>query len=309
MPRKKFIEEDSNSSDDGSKSVPGRRLFRVFRLLSSPNASKSHRVKKNGRSFIPSDGLRDERLESMHLYYSNFVAPVDDDLARGIKVLDVGCGGGGWLMDMASDYPNSEFVGTDIVDLFLKHGTPPQNCKFMLANTVKGLPFEDNTFDFVHQRSVLLLMVFDFSPSDWATAMKEMIRVTKPGGWIQITEGDIIIERSGPLMKRFLEAAEAISKSRGVDVRVVRNLGSLFSSLDNVEVDCVSCPTGWQDKWGDMALQNLLGFVKATRAGVMPILNITDKEFEDMVSKMAQECKEYKSLGSLPYAFGQKKRA
>ncbi|RUS34424.1 hypothetical protein BC938DRAFT_480488 [Jimgerdemannia flammicorona] len=133
------------------------------------------------------------------------------------------------------------------------------------------------------------LMVFDFSPSDWATAMKEMIRVTKPGGWIQITE--------------------AISKSRGVDVRVVRNLGSLFSSLDNVEVDCVSCPTGWQDKWGDMALQNLLGFVKATRAGVMPILNITDKEFEDMVSKMAQECKEYKSLGSLPYAFGQKKRA
>ncbi|RUS34425.1 LOW QUALITY PROTEIN: hypothetical protein BC938DRAFT_480489 [Jimgerdemannia flammicorona] len=54
---------------DGSKSVPGRRLFRVFRLLSSPNASKSHRVKKNGRSFIPSDGVRDERLESMHLYY------------------------------------------------------------------------------------------------------------------------------------------------------------------------------------------------------------------------------------------------
>jgi ubiquinone/menaquinone biosynthesis C-methylase UbiE len=44
---------------------------------------------------------------------------------------------------------------------------------------LKGLPFEDNTFDFVHLRRLLV----EFTPEQWnEIVVKELIRVCKPDG-------------------------------------------------------------------------------------------------------------------------------
>ncbi|RUS15570.1 hypothetical protein BC937DRAFT_92282 [Endogone sp. FLAS-F59071] len=97
------------------------------------------------------------------------------------KGIDTGCGPRIWTLDMAKDYPLSQFVGIDATKVFPMSCSLP-NCSFIQANTLKGLPFPDNTFDYVFQR----LFILAFAKKDLAVAIAELIRVTKPGGWIEM---------------------------------------------------------------------------------------------------------------------------
>ncbi|KAG1523060.1 hypothetical protein G6F51_014556 [Rhizopus arrhizus] len=58
---------------------------------------------------------------------------------------------------------------------------------FDIGNVVQGLSYADNTFDFVDIRFLVLALRED----QWPMTIKELARVTKPGGMIQMTELDI----------------------------------------------------------------------------------------------------------------------
>jgi len=59
----------------------------------------------------------------------------------------------------------------------------PQNVSFSQVDVVKGLPFDDNTFDFIHLR----FLVQYLTEKQWCeNVIKELLRVTKVGGWIEI---------------------------------------------------------------------------------------------------------------------------
>lgn len=85
--------------------------------------------------------------------------------------------------EMAMAYPASSFFGTDIADVFA-FPNAPANCTFQVADTLKGLPFPDNTFDFVFQRFHELC----FRKKEWPIVLEELKRVTKPGGWIELSK-------------------------------------------------------------------------------------------------------------------------
>ncbi|RUS17424.1 S-adenosyl-L-methionine-dependent methyltransferase [Endogone sp. FLAS-F59071] len=117
--------------------------------------------------------------------HSNYQAPVTESLKKGIKVLDVGCGTGVWSFELATEFPNSIFIGTDITNVFLATAAKsPPNLKFLEADTLAGLPFEDNTFDYVFQR----LQVGSFSMNAWPGVLRELLRVAKPGSYIELCE-------------------------------------------------------------------------------------------------------------------------
>ncbi|CAO3675531.1 unnamed protein product [Rhizopus microsporus] len=105
---------------------------------------------------------------------------------NGACVLDVGCGSGAWIMDMISDYPNCDYHGCDIVDV-VNTDMMPKQFTFKIGNILETLPYEDNTFDFVHMR----LMIFALREDEWPGAIKELLRVTKPGGLVQIVDANI----------------------------------------------------------------------------------------------------------------------
>jgi len=86
-------------------------------------------------------------------------------------------------MNMALDYPVSIFVGIDIAPLFPENHPP--NAAFLKCNIMDGLPFPDNTFDFVRQAFVIICINW----RSWKEkVVKELIRVTKPGGYIEIMD-------------------------------------------------------------------------------------------------------------------------
>lgn len=87
---------------------------------------------------------------------------------------------------MINDYPNCTYHGCDIVNATSKVLNANQ-FTFSYGNVVKGLPYADNTFDFVHMR----LLILALRKEEWPIAIKEVIRVTKPGGMLQLTEAHL----------------------------------------------------------------------------------------------------------------------
>lgn len=104
-------------------------------------------------------------------------------LKEGIKVLDSGCGPGVWALEMAKEFPKSSFHGVDMTaHEFTKEKLP--NFEFTVGNLLEGLPFEDNTFDYVYQR----LLFLGLNDEGWTKVISELLRVLKPGGYIELLE-------------------------------------------------------------------------------------------------------------------------
>ncbi|KAI8058024.1 S-adenosyl-L-methionine-dependent methyltransferase [Syncephalis plumigaleata] len=116
---------------------------------------------------------------------SNHFAPVENPSAA----LDVGCGTGIWMMEMATQFPDCEFTGIDQVSAQPDDVLPP-NCRFVPCDQLAGyLPFTDSCFDYVHQR-----MLVGSVPTDkWGSVCDDIYRVTRPRGWFEIVDTDGLI--------------------------------------------------------------------------------------------------------------------
>lgn len=62
----------------------------------------------------------------------------------------------------------------------------PPNCKFIVDDIADRWVYEDNYFDFVHLRCLF------GSIADWEALYQQIYEKTKPGGWIQELEMNIV---------------------------------------------------------------------------------------------------------------------
>ncbi|RIB21729.1 S-adenosyl-L-methionine-dependent methyltransferase [Gigaspora rosea] len=142
---------------------------------------------ENAVYHLPNDDDESDRLHMLHflvryIWQSNFSAPIEHILSKpGAKILDIGCGAGSWSFDIATTYPTAKIIGIDI-----SSNQPTQikpiNFEFIKANALEGLPFEDNTFDFVFQR----FLVSGYTTDKWPYVISEIVRVLKPGGFVEV---------------------------------------------------------------------------------------------------------------------------
>ncbi|KAG0180845.1 hypothetical protein DFQ28_000335 [Apophysomyces sp. BC1034] len=142
---------------------------------------------------MPRDEAEQDRLNSQHfsikaVYGGNILPRVLQDLPTKAEILDIGCGSGSWVMEVAIDHPSAHVIGVDIADMF-PMTIRPENVQFQLHNVLQGLPFEDNTFDFVHMR----LMIGALRNNEWPMVLAEIDRVLKPAGYVQLVEGDFTV--------------------------------------------------------------------------------------------------------------------
>src|SRR6266480_383073 len=137
------------------------------------------------------------------------VLPEQPDPAIFQRVLDVGCGTGGWLIEAAKTYPSmSMLVGVDVSNKMLEYaraqaeaGQVTDRVKFRAMDALRMLEFPTDFFDLVNQR---------FGASylrkwDWPKLLSEFRRVTRPGGVIRVTEGDMALESPSPALTRLFE--------------------------------------------------------------------------------------------------------
>jgi len=116
--------------------------------------------------------------------------PPQLDLSNVHDILDIACGPGGWVMDVAKAYPDTRVTGIDISQImteFARYQAREQellNAHFVVMDAFKPLDFPDNSFDFVNARFISGFM----SRTAWPPFLLECLRITRPGGLTRLTE-------------------------------------------------------------------------------------------------------------------------
>ncbi len=108
------------------------------------------------------------------------------------RVLDLACGPGGWVHEVADTFPQMEVVGVDLSERMIgyarahAHVRKLANVSFRNMDVTRPLDFPDSSFDLVNARCIFAFM----SPQHWPSLLKECKRVLRPGGTIRLTEGE-----------------------------------------------------------------------------------------------------------------------
>jgi SAM-dependent methyltransferase len=149
---------------------------------------------------------------------SNYLAP----LVGPGSILDVGCGTGQWAYDMCDEFPDACVVG---IDLRPCRPSAWSNYRFVMANLLEGLPFLDGAFSYVHQR----LLMAGVPMARWPAAIEELVRVVRPGGWVELHEAAPGMEPEGPATRRLYDGMRELGRSAGTDT-----MGYVLGSLDRM---------------------------------------------------------------------------
>ncbi|KAF9901902.1 hypothetical protein BX616_002101 [Lobosporangium transversale] len=264
-----------------------------------------------GASYLlPNDIDEVDRLQLQHfiLRYAiqgNYKSPLEKSKVRAI--LDVGCGPGTWTMEMANEFPDATITGIDISIVF-PTTIIPSNCKFIQHNILNPLPFPDNTFDFVYQR----LLVAGLTHENWIFVLKELERVTKPGGWIELVEIDGIGGNNGPCTAKIWNWIDKALSTRGVNCLIGRDIGYgnmlKQANVVNVKEEVLRLPTGDHGgKIGTLLKENEQSFWNAITPIVIHGAGVDIDEYEEMMQIADSEVEEYKSYHIFYVVTGQKR--
>lgn len=260
---------------------------------------------------LPNNPQEVNRLDFQHymLRYvleANYLAPLVPE--QGNMILDVGCGTGRWIYEMAQQFPRSRLVGIDHVLPDASLHFPP-TCMFQQHNVLNGIPFPSHQFDYVHQR----LLVLAFPLAKWPFVLQELVRVTRPGGWIELVESDGIfthVGSPGTANAKLFEWGHNVLKPRGIDPLQVRNIPTMLETtpVENIHTHPVSIPTGrWAGRIGQMCLTN----TQAALLGMKPLIcsanNVTEEEFDRLLAQAFLEFEEYKSSLQFTVTYAQKR--
>jgi hypothetical protein len=138
--------------------------------------------------------------------------------------------------------------------------------------------------------------------------VRDLVRVTLPGGWIELVEPRITLQGAGPAIDRLGELARAAAGARGLDTS-----GTVYESLDGylrqagaraVERREVDLPIG---EWGGQ-----VGSLMATdfRAGSTRLLEartrLDAEERRDLLQRVQEEFEERHVTTTLAIAFGRR---
>lgn len=239
---------------------------------------------------LPKDLVEASRLDFQHFYLkhvlkSNYLAPLVAERVR--TILDVGCGTGRWVLEMARAFPEARVYGVD-----LEWSTPPQklppNVSFQQCNVLEGLPYERETFDFVHQR----FLAMGVPAAKWSVLLAELLRVTAPGGWIELLEGGDTFVNTGPALSLLIKWYRQACRSGGYDPGMVDRLGVHLQQmgLRSVKMETLSVPVGpWGRHEGIMLQKNLLTALPGLFPLLQRYLSIDEVQFNSVMQEIQLE--------------------
>jgi len=134
---------------------------------------------------LPANAQEFARLNSQHAVMKlqaggNYLAQLDGERCQ--TIVDLCCGGGQWIIEMALEFPQAKAYGVDI--------NPPEvsdlppNCKFVKADILSSpLPFESESVSFVQLRTVPTII-----NDERDYLLSEVARVLHKGGIFQMIE-------------------------------------------------------------------------------------------------------------------------
>ena len=249
-----------------------------------------------GAYIFPKDAAEGNRLDLQHHLIKlslggNYRAPVRQPRL----ILDVACGTGIWGREMAQEFPDAQIIGFDVDSTPMEasrqrlgpSGQFPANFRFLEANALKPFPFDDQYFDFTHAR-----LISPFAPiALWPKVVAEMVRVTRPGGYIEIMESELS-NCSSPAFKTLTDMTVQLLSKNGLHVGAAPHVQGYLTQagLERVQQRRVVLGTG---RFGKRQQRLLLADLIAGAENMRPIAVrsglISDAQYGALSEQMKRE--------------------
>ncbi|KAK5728382.1 hypothetical protein LTR15_001518 [Elasticomyces elasticus] len=248
------------------------------------------------------------RLHLQH-WISNYqlgylLHPKIDVGEKTLMIADVACGNGAWLLDVAHQHPQHEYVGLDITAAhFPAAGNLPSNVRLYTLDAFVELPSEYvGEFDIVNIRTIYSAVI----DNNVEPLLLNLVKMLKPGGYLQWAEND-----ASTLTARAPEGVDKDAMSTVVSVvnffleyqsKLLPDwLQTLGSSLgkQGCEIlanDTISPSAELSRAWSDNMLTVWIGMPAMLPEQPIPLpqmpglpVNVSRHTFGDLVMKSAQE--------------------
>jgi len=141
---------------------------------------------------LPADEEEFERLNRQHVMLQNilgykYVPGMSEVMThvpgqRRRSCVDLGCGSGSWIVDVAKDFPRCNAVAIDLIPL--QESIMPRNLRSEVDDINIGLDHYRDSFDVAHTRLIAAGI------RDYHRLIDQLARVVLPGGLIDLTEYD-----------------------------------------------------------------------------------------------------------------------
>lgn len=212
---------------------------------------------------------------------------LDQYLFEQTSIIDVGCGTGDIMEYISMKVNGCQVVGIDNDEDKIKINISKYSQKNILfrVGDVYDIDFPDNTFDLTYCRFLLMHLK---NPND---ALKEMLRITKPGGIIIAHEGihdGIWLVPESHYFKKILESWKNLMSKKGQDHSIGLRLHKTFveSGLKNVQMKVLSHYSQFGSSLFDVYMKNWLQHLPSFHNGLKSTIKkeIFDKAEKDLAS-------------------------
>lgn len=269
------------------------------------------RVLTNTPYVMPKDAEEGNRLDLQHhllkiaaggLYRAPLYQPSN--------ILDVACGTGIWAREIAQQFPRAHVIGFDIdpslpekaIEVLGPGGQFPQNFRFQVGDALKPFPFDNDSFDFVHAR-----LISPFVPiARWPAVLREMMRVLKPGGVIELVDLQTFPRTPSPSFQPIAQLGEEFFAERGLFVGVGDALQELLTQAGAQQVQQRAFDIGHDRRQARMLAADML----AGQEHIKPLLiqrgKITEEQFDRLHAQAKIEVPQMGIQMPFVFAFGKK---
>jgi SAM-dependent methyltransferase len=172
-------------------------------------AMSLHRTNENTYPNDPESGAEMARLldqDRMLTRCMGGLLPEQSSVEGFHDVLDIACGPGGWVQELAFTYPHVKVTGIDISRAMVDYARMQariqnlDNAHFEVMDVTKPLDFPGASFDLVNARTIAGFMTI----SAWPALIEECSRILRPGGILRLTETDLWGKTNSPAFERLL---------------------------------------------------------------------------------------------------------
>lgn len=228
------------------------------------------------------------------------------------QVLDLCCGPGGWVLDVAFAHPEMEVAGIDISEMMIAYANARArsqqlpNASFGTMNAQDPLDFSDNSFDLINARFLVVVL----QREKWLEVLRECYRITKPGGIICLTETDVAgmtnSSALAELSQKGYQATKAFGYGFSPDGRsfgITYMLGGFLKTIGCEQIQYrmhVVDFSADSPAWADFFHNNDIAFramqPKLVKAGL-----ITQEEFDQLHKQFLIDIHQDTFRGNMPY--------
>ncbi len=163
--------------------------------------------------------------------------------------------------------------------------------RFQVADALQPLPFEDGEFDFVHAR-----LMSPFIPiKAWPQVVREMARVLKHGGIIEVVDGEQAPQSPSSSFKQVFQFPQALLEQRGLHVGMGDSLMGYFQQAGIQRIQQRKFPLGRGRNTSETARQQrlLAADLLAAMANFKPLAvqhyGISEGEFDRLCQQAKEE--------------------